>query len=293
MADKKENLIKIKQDYNTDLLFAEGKINLEQFLKRRSIEEHERWDEIKYMASKPLYLRSFLSKLPVEIRLTVVRVLYGYSFPEFKKPNQFGGSITDHFKYDKGILEDRDFTRLKARLAIALDMPLAYILKDNPTDTERRHYDFLEYQEFGKRISLEELKDLIVRPSGRLISGYRIESEIDNNVLFKSLNNNLICRVDLHKTFFVVEFHIQSYIGIDIQDIQSLVDYFDNKICRVILSTPLLRESKKLSLIGTYINEQQSKAVEFSNYLISNWDGQQLYPDDFKFEDCVPLRGFK
>lgn len=151
MPDKKENLIKIKQDYYTDLLFAEGKINLEQFIKMRSLEKRERWNEIKYIASNPLFLRSFLLKLPVEIRLQVVRALYGYSFDDIVKPGQFGGSISDHFQYKKGILEDREFTELKARLAIALDMPLAYILKDKPTDTERRHYDFLEYQELGKK----------------------------------------------------------------------------------------------------------------------------------------------
>lgn len=198
MPDKKENLIKIKNDYSIDLLFAEGKINLDQFKKRRSLEKRERWDEVKYIASNPLFLRSFLSKLSKDIRLQVIRALYGYSYKDIEHIGQFGGSISNHFQSK---LKKKGTTEIKARLAITLDLPFVFILEDNPSDAERRSYDFIEYQEFGEKVSFEKLKDIIVRPSGRTISGFRIEHEIGSNVLFQGLNNNLNCRVDLHQTF--------------------------------------------------------------------------------------------
>lgn len=293
MPDKKENLIKIRQDYNIDLLFAEGKITLEEFLKKRSLGPYERWREMRYVAANPFFLRSFLLKLPVELRLQAVRALYGYSSKYHKNLGEFGGSISEHFRYETGILEDRKFTTQKARLAISLDIPLVYILRDNPTDIERQHYDVMEYMEIGEKVSFKELRGVLKRPSQRKISCYIIKDEIPNNDLLKSSNNNLICRVDLHKTFFVVEFYLESYVSIDIQSIQWLIAYFEKEVCKVILSTPLLRDTKKLSLIGVYIKEQQSNAIEFSDYLINNWSGEQLYPSNYKFENSVPLKGFR
>ena len=293
MPDKKENLIKIKQDYNIDLLFAEGKITLEEFLKKRSLGPYERWREMRYVAANPLFLRSFLLKLPVELRLQAVRALYDYSSKYHKNLGEFGGSISEHFRYEPGILEDRKFTTQKARLAISLDIPLVYILRDNPTEIERQHYDVMEYLEIGEKVSFEELGSVLKRPSKRKISCYIIKDEIPNNNLLKSSNNNLICRVDLHKTFFVVEFYLESYVSIDIQSIQWLIAYFEKEVCKVILSTPLLRDTKKLSLIGVYIKEQQSNAIEFSDYLMNNWSGEQLFPANYEFENSVPLKGFR
>lgn len=289
---KQRNLIKIKHDFKIDQLFAEGKITLEEFLKKRSLGPYERWNEMSYIAAHPFLLRSFLLKLPVELRLQAIRSLYGYTSKYHEKLGEFGGSLSNHFKYDVGLDRKIEYTTLKARIAVSLDIPLVYVLKDQPTKYELEHYDFVEYFEIGEEISLVDLKSIISRPSERRISCYIIKMDIPSFGLLPYSSDYLFCRVDLHKTFFVVEFYLQKYTNTDIASIFKLVGYFDN-VCRVVVSTPLLRDSRKLSIIGTYIAEQQAEAIKYSDYLIRSWSGEQLYPYEINFEDNIPIEGFR
>lgn len=288
----KRNLIKIKHDFKIDQLFAEGEINLEEFLKKRSVGPYERWDEMSYIAAHPYLLRSFLIKLPVELRLRAVRSLYGYSSKYHVKLGEFGGSISKHFKYDFDLDRKIEYTTTKDRIAVSLDIPLVYVLKDQPTKYELKHYDFMEYFGIGEEISMGDLKNVISRPPDRKISCYIITEDIPSFSSLPYSIDYLICRVDLHKTFYVLEFYLQEYTNTDIPSILKLVKCFDN-VCRVITSTPLLRDSKKLSVIGTYITEQQAEAIRYSNYLIRSWGGEQLYPYGINFEDNTPIEGFK
>lgn len=287
MPEKKENIIQIREDYNTDLKFAEGKINYEVFAKKRQEDKKEQWNEIRYVASNPFLLHTLLKNLKVEHRLRAFKRLNEYTFEDIKQLG-FGGSIHMFFKYAPGNLKDRGFTANRARLATILDIPIVFALMDKPTPEDRIQYNFMEYRELGERVSFKKLKDKIVRPERREISSFILESSTNEIDLFVYFNETLFCRVDLRKTFFVVELHLQSCLSIEIQAINRLVEYFDNRISYVILSSPVLRDSFKLSLIGTYIKEQQVDANKFSDNLIKIGNGKQLYPYNFYFDNIIP-----
>lgn len=284
MPDKTENLIAIKQDYYTDLLFAEGKITYDEFIKRRTTGPDGEWKEMKYVGEKPFFLNAFLFRLTVENRLRAIKDLYGYDFEYIKIISEFGGSISNHFMFQRKLKDDRLFNKTKARLAITLDIPVVFLIRDSPTFAERCKYNNMEYEELGERVSFEGLRKNISRPTTkRSILPFIIENRNNTLDIFEGLYNGLVCRVDLQKTFYVIEFYLQSFVDVGFETIQRLITYFDINVYRVIVSDALLRDTKKISLIGTYVKAQQMDANIFSNDLIIKWNGQQLYPIDMEF----------
>jgi hypothetical protein len=288
MPDKKENMNKIKDDYYTDLAFAEKKINSEEFERRHKWGNNEKWDEVKYIAFNPIFLNSFLSELSVEKRLRAVKDSYGYSFNELKSLGKFGGSFHNFFKNQHDYTEDRKLTEQRARLAITLDIPIVYILKDHPTSLHRVQYDYMEYHEIAKTITFSELNNILVRPEKREIIAYKIVNNKDTSFLGLSSVSEINCRVDLHKTFFSIEFYLPSRLDVKLYSINKIVEKLNYKIFRIILSTPLLRDAFKLSIICIYIDEQKEDAKNFSEYLIKINNGVLLFPYNYDFENVVP-----
>ncbi|GGA40589.1 hypothetical protein [Psychrobacillus lasiicapitis] len=289
MPDKKVNKLKIKSDYYTDLAFTERKINIAEFERKHKWGNNEKWEEMKYIASTPFFLHSFLTSLNVEQRLRAVKDLYGYSFKELKGLGKFGGSVHKFFKNQQGYTGDKMLTEQRARLAITLDIPIIYILKDKPTFIQREQYNYLEYHEIAKTITFSELNNILVRPIQREISAYKIEINKDNPFYCGSALSQINCRVDLHKTFFSIEFYLHSRLDVDLYSINRIVEKFDYKIFRIIISTALLRDTYKLSLICTYIEEQKEDAKNFSEKLIRINNGTVLFPYNYDFEKVVPF----
>jgi len=289
MPDKKENFKKIERDYYTDLAFAEKKINSEEFERRHKWGNNEKWDEMKYIALHPVFLLSFLKLLKVEERLRAVKDLNEYSFEDLKSLGKFGGSLTNFFKTQYGYTEDRKLTEQRARLAITLDMPIVYLLKEKPNFVQRKQYDFMEYHEIAKKITFSELNNILVRPIQREVIAYKIEINKDSPFYGISDVSEINCRVDLHKTFFSIEFHLHSLLDVDLYFINKIVEKINYKIFRIILTKPLLRDTFKLSIICTYIEEQKEDAKEFSEHLININKGELVFPNNYDFNKVVPI----
>ena len=289
MPDKKENFKKIERDYYTDLAFAERKINSEEFERRHKWGNNEKWDEMKYIALHPVFLLSFLKLLKVEERLRAVKDLNEYSFEDLKSLGKFGGSLTNFFKTQYGYTEDRKLTEQRARLAITLDMPIVYLLKEKPNFVQRKQYDFMEYHEIAKKITFSELNNILVRPIQREVIAYKIEINKDSPFYGISDVSEINCRVDLHKTFFSIEFHLHSLLDVDLYFINKIVEKINYKIFRIILTKPLLRDTFKLSIICTYIEEQKEDAKEFSEHLININKGELVFPNNYDFNKVVPI----
>lgn len=288
MPDKKENFKKIERDYYTDLAFAKRKINSEEFERRHKWGNNEKWDEMKYIALHPVFLLSFLKLLKVEERLRAVKDLNEYSFKDLKSLGKFGGSLTNFFKTQYGYTEDRKLTEQRARLAITLDMPIVYLLKEKPNFLQRKQYDFMEYHEIAKKITFSELNNILVRPIQREVIAYKIEINKDSPFYGISDVSEINCRVDLHKTFYSIEFHLHSLLDVDLYFINKIVEKINYKIFRIILTKPLLRDTFKLSIICTYIEEQKEDAKEFSEHLINMNKGELVFPNNYDFNKVVP-----
>ncbi|MER2078539.1 hypothetical protein [Psychrobacillus psychrotolerans] len=288
MPDKKENMKKIERDYYTDLAFAERKINIEEFERRHKWGNNEKWDEVKYIAFNHFFLTSFLIELNVEPRLRAVKDFYGYSFEDLKSLGKFGGSVHKFFMNQHDYTEDRKLTEQRARLAITLDIPIVYILKDHPTSSQRKQYDYMEYHEIAKTITFSELNNTLVRPDKREIISYKILITEDTPFYGLSSDSEINCRVDLHKTFFSIELYLPSHLDVNLYSINKIVEKLNYKIFRIILSTPLLRDTFKLSIICTYIEEQKEEAKNFSEHLINMNKGVLLFPSNYDFNKVVP-----
>lgn len=238
---------------------------------------------MKYIALHPIFLTSFLLGLSVERRLRAVKDLHGYSFKELKTLGKFGGSFHNFFKSRYGYSEDRMFSEQRCRLAITLDIPIVFLLKDKPTFLQRKQYDFMEYHEIAKKITFSELNNILVRPIQREVTAYKIEIKKDTPFYGVADISEINCRVDLHKTFFSIEFHLQSQLDVDLYFINKIVEKLNYKIFRIILTEPLLRDTFKLSIICTYIEEQKEDAKKFSEHLINMNKGVLLFPYNFDF----------
>lgn len=286
MPENKKNLIQIKRKYNADLAIVEGKINHNEFVIQHQVGDKNEWFEIDYVAAHPFFLHSLLLNLKVEDRIRAVLRLNGFSFRDVERVGRFGGSILFKFLNE----EDRKLNESSARIALVLDMPIIFALRDEPTSNERKQYEYLEFQEYGSKISFDELKRTLIRPKTRGIFAYQVElgKDIYNaNIIHKLFR---FCRVDLQKTFFSVEFYFNSSLNIDVDLVKTIVEMFDSRIYRVILSTPVLRDTFKLSVIGTYIEEQHKDAEKFAKRLLEYYKGTQLFPYNFVFdiENVVP-----
>ncbi len=285
--DKMKNKPTIRHEYNTDLLFAERKINYNKFVEIRNDGEHEKWDEISYVAQSPFFLHSLLMNLKVEHKLRVFKELNEFSFEDIKKLG-FGGSIHSFFKFDPEQIRDRSLTEKRARLAIVLDIPVVFTLKDYPTTEERFSYNFIEYREFSETISFYDLKNRIKRPRERAISTYRFEKSFKKDELYNLLTETVFCRLDLRKSFFVIELHPRSVLDIDLSAVRKMIEIFDHQVIRVIAYIPPLRDSYKVCLIGTYIKEQQSEANNYAEEILLKKEGVQLAPVNFNLDLIIP-----
>lgn len=81
-----------------------------------------------------------------------------------------------------------------------------------------------------------------------------------------------------------MELHLHSYVSIEIETINLLEDFIGNKNFGMILSSAILRGTIKLSLIGTYIKEQQADVNKISDNLIRTRNAEQLYQYNFAFD---------
>jgi len=277
-----ENFKKMKNDYNMDVSFVEERINYKEFIKHHSTGTKDDWGEIRYVALQPFFLRELLLKLSVERRLRAVLRLKNYTIDGLKKTFDFGGSVYDFFDIKNESTIDKLYTDRVARLSIILDIPIVYLLKNQPSAFEVKEIDFLEYFFLGKKKEFNELNDLITRPKKSSISPYVIENKYKGNEIFIRNKNNIKTRVVLEKTYFAIEFFIDSKLEFDIQKIKVIIKCFDNRVIKVMLSTPTLRESFKLSFIGTYIKEQQVEANKYADELVRYYEGQQVYPPVFQ-----------
>ena len=284
MPENKGNILKIKQKYNADLAFVEGKITYKEFVRRHTFGAKDEWDEARYVASHPQLFHSLLVNLKVEHRLKLLFYLHGYTYNEIKLVGGFGGSITNMFKYDPNNVENREYKVLAARVAIVLDVPVIYMLRDSPSYSERRKYEYLEFDELAKTVTFEEVHETLIRPKSRGIFPYKVEFNWDSDLSRKMQGVFENCRVDLHKTFYSVEFYINSFLDIDMNLVETFIKMFDSSVYRVILSTPILRDTYKLSIIGTYIEEQYKDAEKFAERLLGYFNGKQLFPYNFEFD---------
>lgn len=239
------------------------------------------------LAKYTFFLHSLLINLKVKDRIRAVLNLNGFSFRDVERVGGFGGSILSNLlKSDS----NRIFKESTARVAIVLDIPIVFMLRDKPSYLERQQYDYLEFRELGEKISFAELQGTLIRPKSRGIFPYEIQFEKDVNLPKEIQDLFQFCRVDLQKTFYSVEFYIKSYLDIDVKLVEMLVRMFGCKVYRVIISTPILRDTYKLSIIGSYIEEQYKDAEKFADELLKYYHGTQLYPDyfDFEIESVVP-----
>ncbi|MDN4607959.1 hypothetical protein [Sporosarcina highlanderae] len=287
MPENNHNLIQIRQKYNADLAFVEGKINYNEFESRHQVGEKSEWFEINYVAYHSFFLHSLLLNLKVEDRIRAVLKLNGFSRRSAESAGGFGGSTISNLLNE----EDRVFTESRAKIALFLDIPIIYLLKDKPTYNETMQYEYLEFQQYGRKISFDEMKRTLTRPQKRSIIAYHLEL-VDNDVNEANQIHELLrfCRVDLQKTYYSVEFYFNSSMHIDISFINTIIKMFDDRVYRVILSNPILRDSFKLSIIGVYIEEQHKDAKNFAEKLLKYDNGVLLFPYnfDFKIDNVVP-----
>ena len=287
MSGEAKNKFLIQDEYNIDLLLVEGQIDYHEFTKCRKQGDIERWDEISYVSQHPFFLRSFLMSLKVEHKLRVIKELNKLSFKDIKYLS-FGGSIHSFFNYDPEQSGNREYTTQRARLAITLDIPIVFLLIDHPTIDERRSYEFLEYRELGEKITFKELGSKIKRPEQRIITPFKLVKDSVENGMNDFLGGNVFCRLDLRKTFYVMELHPRSSLDVDLITIRKLMKSLDHKVTHVISYIPHLRDSTKLCLIGPYIEEQIRDANMYSDELIKTMNGMQLFPTDFNLNLIVP-----
>ena len=287
MSSDAENKFLIQDEYNIDLLLVERKIDYHKFAESRKQGNIEKWDEISYVSQHPFFLHSFLMSLKVEHKLRVIKELNKLSFMDIKYLS-FGGSIHGFFNYDPEQSGNKEYTTQRARLAITLDIPIVFLLMDHPTINERKSYDFLEYRELAEKITFKELSSKIKRPEQRVITPFKLEKDSVEDRLCDFLGDNVFCRLDLHKTFYVLELHPKSVLDLDLITVLKIMENLDHKVTRVVSYIPYLRDSTKLCLIGPYIEEQIRDANMYSDELIKTMNGMQLFPTDFNINLIVP-----
>lgn len=276
-----ENFKKMKNDYITDILFVEGKINYGEFLKHHSMGTKDDWAEIRLVALNPVFLKEFLTKLRIETRSRALLRLKNYTLPELSKFG-FGGSVFELFDL-KTSNTDRAYSNRIARLSIFLDVPIIYLLKNQPSYNDIEETHFLEYRFLGEYKQFHELKELISRPANASVTPYLVENEYGGTKIFNRNNKEVRTRLVLEKTFYSIEFFIDSRFEFDSQKIKWLMNCIDKGVIRVILSTPPLRDSYKLSFIGSYIKEQQVEANNHADELLKYFEGQQIYPPVYRY----------
>jgi hypothetical protein len=287
MSSDAKNKFLIQDEYNIDLLLVERKIDYHKFAESRKQGDIEKWDEISYVSQHPFFLHSFLMSLKVEHKLRVIKELNKLSFKDIKYLS-FGGSIHGFFNYDPEQSGDREYTTQRARLAITLDIPIVFLLMDHPSMDERKSYEFLEYRELGEKVTFKELSSKIKRPEQRVITPFKLEIVSVEDILCDFLGENVFCRLDLHKTFYVMELHPRSGLDVDLNTIRKIMEILDQKVTSVVSYVPHLRDSLKLCLIGPYIEEQMRDANMYSDELIKTMNGMQLFPIDFNLNLIVP-----
>lgn len=287
MSGKAKNKFLIHDEYYLDLLLVEGKINYDEFVESRKQGKTEKWDEVSYVSQHPFFLHSFLMRLKVENKLRVFKELNNLSFDAIKKLG-FGGSSHDFFKYDPAQLGVREYTTQRARLAVILDIPIVFLLIDYPSIEERNSYDFMEYRELGEKITFKKLSNIINRPKQRVITPYILEKNSSEVKRCNFFGENVFCRIDLHKSFFIVELYPRSGLDVDVITVCKIMENLDHKVTRVVSYVPYLRDSPKLCLIGTYIEEQIRDANMYADELMRTMNGMQLFPIDFNLDLIVP-----
>jgi hypothetical protein len=287
MSGKAKNKFLIQDEYYIDLLLVEGKINYNEFVESRKQGETEKWDEVSYVSQHPFFLHSFLLSLKVEHKLRVFKEMNKLSFRDIKNLG-FGGSIHDFFIYDPKQYEDREYVTQRARLAIILDIPIVFLLRDYPSIAEQNTYNFMEYWELGEKISFKNLSNKIKQPKQRVITPCILEKKSSEDKRCNFFSENIFCRIDLHKTFYVVELHPRSGLDVDVITIRRIIEDFDHKVNRVVSYAPHLRDSLKICLIGPYNEVQSRDADMYSDELIRIKNGTQLFPIDFNLDLIVP-----
>ncbi|MGM0836747.1 MAG: hypothetical protein ACQEV7_11350 [Bacillota bacterium] len=273
-----DSLNKLKISFKADIDFAQGKITYEEFVRQHKHGYKEKWIEMPYVSLDFLLVQSFLKKLKVVDRLRAVKDIFGYSFKEIQLMGEFGGSVHNFFK-NPTLGEGHELTETLARIAITLDIPIQYASSKDPFMNDMDKYEFLDYVMLDKKIELEDFKNNIIRPAHRVIRGYRLRnSSRDLISIFKSRENYINVRVDLRKTFYSIEFYPTTLQFIDYESINMLEEVLKLNVHFIVLSTALLRDTRKIILIGSYILKQDRDAKEFKDELIKNYQGILLYP---------------
>lgn len=256
------------QGFTIDLIrvikqFANGSLTREEFYNKHKIKDREKWEEMKFIVRDMFLFNSFIMKLPIGSRFKALKEVQGLTEKEIKLMD-FSSGIQRYFKDD--LEEEINTSFFYYELAILFDVPVEFLMFDNPIERNVDINSFYEYKKTCREVvdMKNVCKETLNSPRHRIIKGYRV----DNSNLFLSRINSreLIVRVDKQVNFFSFEIFINSYLAFDNHMLKKLNELLDSKVSHIYYSDALLRDVYKLTLFGTYRNSQREK-FELNEYL--------------------------
>jgi hypothetical protein len=285
------NFVEIEERYIKDYEFLNGEINNKEFIDDRIKEIRQKWVEMPLFGASISDLEALLIKLPINLRLIALKDYYEYRYSDVRELGHFGGGSIE--RYFKNLEEDINMpSDVMARLAIVLDIPIVFIMIGLPSLEDRKNYEFFEYRLIGKVIRFNDLIDYIKRPQIREITPYKLENTFKDSLDFIISNDHLNIRVDLRKSFFIIEFYLKSRLDFNNNMLKKMIDSFksgNKKLITVVETRALLRDTFKLSFIGCYKLEEKDIAINYRDYLVSIQNGEILYPRNKSFEHARDL----
>lgn len=295
---KKLNYVDIEERFVKDYEFLFGEIKSKDFIEDRYKENKKQWKEMPIFGTSFIALQALLLSIPIELRIIALKDYYNYSYDKIREIGGFGGSIQRLTNRRLKPRKESDGVELKipnvlrARLAIVLDIPIVFLLTDYPSLKDRKKYDFLEYRLVGEVIDFDKLSEFIMPPSQRKIKPFKLENTFNGVLESHNLYERLNIRVDLRESIFIVDFHLSSILEFDYVVIKKILHSFkkaNKNIVRVILSRALLRDTFKLSFIGSYRLENRDDAIKYGDYVVTILKGEILYPMGTSFEFAKDL----
>jgi transcriptional regulator with XRE-family HTH domain len=234
--------------YNPDQLrymknFAIGKLNTEEFLKRRK-KKFGKWPEMIDLIKEPYFFSLFLNRLPRELRPKALRDAHDLTNEYLKNMINDTGQID---KILKGNFSVDGSISFLYQMAIIFDTPIDYLILENPLYQNADPNKFTEYNKINNEKKLSKvINNLILRPNQRYIEGYLIPEE---NSLLK---RNTVVRIDKRVEFFSFEIFLPSLSYVNDIFLQHIHQLLYKHIKYILLSQGLMRDIPKISLIGLY-----------------------------------------
>jgi hypothetical protein len=257
--------------------FALGKITQKQLERYHPTGQGVKWKHMKYLKKNSFIWYQLIEKLPVHFRLKALLDSEDLSIPKLKKNMQITNS-DNYINKENFALKSKEIPQTLLKLAIVFDVPLGYVrgFDTNLLDLSGfEEYDYLMINE------ITPLKDAVTWTLNeviyRRIQGYIIDNSKQQAISFID-DNKAYVRVDKNESIFRFEIFLTSKPYADVKQIEQLVNQFKRLVHYIYKENSLLRNTPKLTLIGTYNLKISQEFKDYISKLIRQSGVEKIYP---------------